>query len=92
MHRLLTLLVVLALVPGCASKKYVLQTEVGEAFPPLEFQVLGQPLVVLGVDGRLIVNGADCGPLEEGDHLQMDVNGVVYINRQRRWPPGGTGE
>ena len=73
---------------ACASRKYVLQPEVGAEFSSLELTVAGQPLVLEGRKGRLIVNGFDCGPLEEGDCMQMDPYGVVYINGEPRWSPG----
>jgi len=81
-------LVLLLTLGACASSKYVLQTEVGAEFSILELTVRGQPLVLQGVDGRLLINGADCGPLEEGDRLQLDEYGVVYVNGKPRTRPG----
>jgi hypothetical protein len=89
MSRTLSFILVLFLTLGaCASRKYVLQTEVGAEFPHLDLTVSGQPLVLEGIEGRLIINGNDYGPLEEGDRLQMDAYGVVYINGRRRYVPG----
>lgn len=89
MSRTLVLVLVLSLTLGaCASRKYVLQTEVGTEFSSLELTVAGQPLELEGREGRLLVNGYDCGPLEEGDRMQMDAYGVVYINGEPRWSPG----
>jgi hypothetical protein len=89
MSRKLSLLVLLFLTLGaCASRKYVLQTEVGAEFSSLELMIGGQPLVLAGQDGRLIINGYDHGPLEEGDRLAMDAYGTVYINGKPRYTPG----
>ena len=84
-------LVLLLALGACASRKYVLQTEVGAEFSKLELTYAGQPLVLEGREGRLLVNGYDCGPLEEGDRMQMDARGVVYINEEPRWAPGQSG-
>ena len=93
MSRKLSLLVLLLLTLGaCASRKYVLQTEVGEEFSGLELTIAGQPLLLEGQDGRLIINGYDHGPLEEGDRLAMDVHGTVYINGKPRYTPGQSPE
>lgn len=89
MYRALSFWLVLLLALGaCASRKYVMQTEVGSSFSHLELTIAGQPVVLEGREGRLFVNGKDCGPLEDGDRLQLDASGVVYINKRPRWPPG----
>lgn len=89
MSRKLAILALLLLTLGaCASRKYVLQTEVGAKFSGLELTIGGQPLVLAGQDGRLIINGYDHGPLEEGDRLAMDAYGTVYINGKPRYTPG----
>ena len=92
MPRPLVLVLALLIALGaCASRKYVLQTEVGAEFTLLELTLAGKPLVLEGRDGRLLVNGLDCGPLAEGDRMQMDTRGVVYINGEPRWAPGQDG-
>ena len=89
MSRTLPLFFALLLLLGaCASRKYVLQTEVGAEFAGLELTIGGQPLVLAGQGGRLVINGYDHGPLAEGDRLAMDAYGTVYINGKPRYTPG----
>ncbi|MCA8999391.1 MAG: hypothetical protein KDA80_20520 [Planctomycetaceae bacterium] len=41
-------------------------------------------LVVVAEDERLKINGQDCGPLSEGDHLEITDIGTVLVNGERR--------
>lgn len=41
-------------------------------------------LTVESRDGRLIINGEDTGPVDKGDHVQIDHMGTVYVNGTQR--------
>lgn len=82
------LALLLALAACASSSRYVMQTQVGERFKPLELTVRGQALEIQGHDGRLFVNGVDRGALRPGDRLALDANGVVYVNGEPRYAPG----
>lgn len=44
-------------------------------------------LTVVSENGRLVINGKDCGAVQKGDHVEVTDLGTVLVNGVRRGDP-----